>query len=67
MIYLKMLCSELKCGMSDSLIINVSLIVCKSSVLEADEAHANGLILRCVCFILKQCLTKWFLNAYDLY
>lgn len=32
--------------------------VCKSSALEADEAHANGLILKSVCFILNNALTK---------
>lgn len=32
--------------------------VCKSSTLEADEAHANGLILKSVCFILNNALTK---------
>lgn len=32
--------------------------VCKSSALEADGAHANGLILKSVCFILNNALTK---------
>ncbi len=32
--------------------------MCKYSAPEADEAHANGLILRSVCFILNNALTK---------
>ncbi len=32
--------------------------VCKSSALEADGAHANGLILKSVYYILNNALTK---------
>ena len=51
MIYLKMPDSKLKCGLSDSLIINCFIHLCKSSALEADGAHANGLILKaCITY-----------------